>query len=165
VALGLSEFYLTERKSGHCILVTDVRLMLPQQHLWLDSLLVQHRTTNRSDTVELLGCYGIRCRLWLTSITLRGDAGPMPSWGGIEVGGGNWVRSIGAAQLYAEGTDTCRCSFYNHQLSLESKISLPMETCSIGIVQGVNRSYCTAQNCWQARAYSHTKLLVLGCIC
>jgi hypothetical protein len=113
-ALGLSEFYLTERKPGHCILVTDVRLMLPQQNLWLDSLHVQHRTTERSDTIELLGCYGVSCRLWLTSITLRGDAGPTPNWGGINVGGGKWVKSIGVGQLYAEGTDT----LYTHQQRL-----------------------------------------------
>jgi hypothetical protein len=109
-ALGLNETDLAEYKSGRCVLVTDFRLMLPQQRLWLDSLHVQHRTTSRSDTNDLIGCYGEICHLWLTSVTLRGDASVWPQWGGVAVGAGGLAGSPGPGQLYADGMDAANSS-------------------------------------------------------
>jgi hypothetical protein len=106
-ALGLKEADLAEYKPGRCVLVTDFRLMTPRQQLWLDSLHVQHLTTNRSGTTEVIGCFG-SCHLWLTSMALRGDGTGhrSPRWGGVSVAEGGPAGSPGPGQLYAEGMDT-----------------------------------------------------------
>lgn len=84
-------------KPGQCAIMTDMRLMDVLQNLWLNNLYIRHHRTNRTDSVVVLWCGTLQCNLWLTDVSLEGDAEFDPEFGGLGVEGG---------QAYAEGVNT-----------------------------------------------------------
>jgi hypothetical protein len=106
-ALGISDRRLEPRTPGQCVLVTDQSLMeISLQNLWLDSLYIRYSTVANNNiccTVNLLVFSGNdTTNLWLTSVTLQGEANQGPEYSPLQSPGAITVRG---AQLYAEGGD------------------------------------------------------------
>jgi hypothetical protein len=112
-ALGISDRRLEPRTPGQCVLVTDQALMsLSQQNLWLDRLYIRHRETENVDTccdTDLLHVSGNgTTNLWLTSVTLQGEANQVTEYSLWDPPGA--IKVVGA-QLYAEGGHLlCPCN-------------------------------------------------------
>jgi hypothetical protein len=114
VDLGLSApGELVARTSQQCLLVTDVRFLRVEQHLWLDNLYIHKRRTPRSSESSLVDCLGSGCNLWLTSVILQ-EGNQSPSGHLYD----NRAFAVVGGQLYAEGVHRFSC----HQVSF-SQIS------------------------------------------
>jgi hypothetical protein len=93
---------------GQCVLLTDVRLFVIEQNLWLDSLFI--RSHSSVDNFQpLVAGRGKWCNVWLTSVVLQG----VEESSQIQTDG----LSIDEGQLYAEGVLTCSSSTQHLRLT------------------------------------------------
>lgn len=108
-SLGLSGA-LVPRLPGQCVIITDTTLLSERQNLWIDSLYIRFKKTDRSDdrVESVVKCIGEECNMWMTSVTVQGDGDTDPKFGGVLVSGG---------QLYAQGTDSVNSLLDGHAFS------------------------------------------------
>jgi hypothetical protein len=96
ISLSLPAPDLKGRKTGQCVLVTDIRLMEIAHNLWLDNLYIRQKLTDATDESTYPGeltCQGKSCNLWLTSVTLQGAQKLTPSFSYLAVYGGQMFAS------------------------------------------------------------------------